>query len=375
MDPPRSGVGLGFSGLRVHTTINRDDYLDELIVFHGASYFRSLGRGQVYGLSTRALAIDLGQDAPEEFPRFSQLYLMRPAEAERSIWILATVVSERSRAVFAFYATPGLPTVVDVFAEVRLIGEVGSLGLAPASSMFLFGEEHPAAFGDFRPEVHDSDGMAFLSHDGEWLFRPLRNPKATATSVFRLDSPRGFGLLQRDRAFASYQDLEAHYQDRPSVWVEPLSDWGPGALHLLEIGTQLETDDNIALTWVPDRVPAEGLSLHYRMYFGQSPPGAGPLGAAIATRLADTERGARFVVDFRGPAIVADGKVQAHVDVLGGRILEQHVVHNPIEGGVRLSFEVARDPDHTGDVELRGFLRDGQDVVSETWSYRWQPKT
>jgi glucans biosynthesis protein len=238
--------------------------------------------------------------------------------------------------------------------------------------MFLFGEEAPASFGDFRPEVHDSDGLLLRARDGEWLFRPLRNPQRTTRSQLRLDSPRGFGLLQRDREFASYQDLEARYERRPSAWVEPVGDWGPGALHLLEIASRSETHDNVAMAWVPDKVPEQGLSLRYRIHFGAELPGAGPTGTAIATRLAETDSGRRFVVDFRGHELPHAASITAHVDVRGGRIVEQHVVDNAPASAVRLSFEVVAEPE-ARDVELRAFLRSGPDVLTETWSFLWQP--
>lgn len=369
---PESGAGLGFTGLRVHAPFEQTDYRDEVIVFQGASYFRSRGRGQVYGLSARGLSIDMGADKPEEFPRFDQLFLVRPDEDDASMWIVATLASARAKGVFAFRVTPDDVTVVEVFAHVWLTAPVDALGLAPLSSMYWFGEEAPASFGDFRPEVHDSDGMAFLSEGGEWLFRPLRNPARNTRTEHRLDSPRGFGLLQRDRDFASYQDLEARYQDRPSVWVEPIGDWGNGALHLLELHTDVETNDNIALAWAPDHVSEQGIDLHYKLHFGaMAGTLATPAGVVAATRIARTETGARFVIDFVGDAMLTAESSEAQVDVTGARVVEQHVEANPLGGSRRVSFEIACDVPRR-DVELRAFLYRRADVLSETWSYLWQ---
>jgi glucans biosynthesis protein len=207
---------------------------------------------------------------------------------------------------------------------------------------------------------------------GEWVFRPLRNPPRTTTCTFRLDSPRGFGLLQRDRDFDSYQDLEKRYQDRPSAWIEPIGDWGKGAIRLLEIATELETDDNIAMLWAPDQVPETGLDLHYRVYFGPGIPHVAAPGRATATRLARTgERSARFVVDFAGEAVAARKQgAELHVAVSGGKLLAQQLEPNQYTGGMRASFEVAAE---NADVEMRAFLRNGADVLTETWSYLWQP--
>ncbi len=368
---PDSGAGLGFTGLRIHTPLERADYRDEVIVFQGASYFRARGRDQVYGLSARGLSIDMGGDKPEEFPRFNQLYLVRPEADDRAMWVIATLVSARARGVYACLISPGLQTVVDVIARVWITDTVDATGVAPLSSMYWFGEEAPASFGDFRPEVHDSDGMAFLGAQGERVFRPLRNPPRNTRSIHRLDSPRGFGLVQRDRAFESYQDLEAHYQDRPSAWVEPIGDWGSGALHLLELRSDVEANDNIALAWVPDQIPVDGLHLRYRVHWGAAVEGAGATAMVSATRIARTEQGARFIVDFVGaaPSIISD--VQAQIDVVGGRVIEQHVEANPHADARRLSFEVTCDAPGI-DMELRAFLRQDTRALSETWSYLWQ---
>lgn len=371
---PLSGAGLGFSGFRVLSALNDPDRRDEVIVFQGASYFRSLGRGQVYGLSARALAVNLGEEKGEEFPAFSQFYLQRPSAQDQHLWLYAVLGGAAARGAYAFLVQPGETTTVEVFAKV-FTTEKGDnkIGLAPMSSMFLFGEQNPAAFGDYRPEVHDSDGMAFLSQTGEHLFRPLRNPARTTHSAFRLDSPKGFGLLQRDREFAHYQDLSFQYQHRPSLWVEPLGDWGPGSLHLLEITTKLETDDNIALAWVPDAVPAAGLSLHYRLHFGRGPAVMERGGKVMATRMGRaSDDSSRFVVDFAGATLpeVPVESLHATVDCKGGHLVRPPEVVELPSVGVQIRFDVI--PDST-DVELRAYLRGDEGALSETWSYLWQP--
>jgi periplasmic glucans biosynthesis protein len=371
--PPPS-AGLEFTGFRLHTPLNTESYRDEVVVFHGASYFRPLGKGTVYGLSARGLAIDMGEPKPEEFPSFSEFFLVHPEPKDDVIWVLALLESARATGAYAFHLRPGDPTLVDVTAKVFVREPVTALGIAPLTSMYLFGEDAPNRFGDFRPEVHDSDGLSMWSSTGEWLLRPLRNPTKTVTTSFRLDSPRGFGLVQRDRTFDHYQDLEARYQDRPSAWVEPLSGFEKGSLRLLEISTQLETDDNIAMAWVPDALPERGqpLSISYRLHVGSADDVKGPTARVAATRIGKTEKGVRFLVDFVGPELLRGDKVQAIVTSAGGRILEQHVEQNSFAEGVRASFEVAAEP-NARDVELRAFLKDENDVLTETWSYLWQP--
>jgi glucans biosynthesis protein len=370
---PESGAGLGFTGFRIHAPINRPDYRDEVIVFQGASYFRAVGRHQGYGGSARGLAVDMGEPTVEEFPTFDEFYLATPAAQDESVWVLATLSSAHTRGAYAFNIRPDATTVVEVYAHLWAKPPLTSLGLAPLTSMFLFGEDEPASFGDFRPEVHDSDVLVWLSSTGEQWVRPLRNPAQTVRSDIRLDSPRGFGLLQRDRSFGSYQDLECRYEARPSMWVEPLGDWGPGTLRLLEIATNQETDDNIALAWLPEALPQDELVLHYRLHFGAGLPPGGVHNQMIATRVGTTPHGARFVVDFEGPGLQHADALQAHVEADGAQIVETQVVPGLPNGGVRLTFEAVAEAT-ARDVELRGALRRGAEAVTETWSYRWNAR-
>jgi periplasmic glucans biosynthesis protein len=365
------GAKLGFTGLRVHAPLNSSTYRDEVVVFQGASYFRALGKGNVYGISARGLAIDLGESHPEEFPRFSELYLARPLPDDDFIWILALLESRRATGAYAFRVQPGVTTTMEVSAEISLREPLANLGLVPLSSMYLFGEDAPNRFGDFRPEVHDSDGLAMWSSDGEWLFRPLRNPPQTSVSSLRLDAPRGFGLVQRDDDFDHYQDLEARYQDRPSVWIEPISGFGKGSVRLLEMADELEITDNIAAAWVPDQAPAGPMAFRYRLRFGNK-LGLGPGAHVRATRIGRTSQGSRFLVDFEGTGLGPRQDIEAVVSCVRGRVLERHVEVNPFTHGVRASFEVAVDKG-ARDAELRAFLRSKDDVLTETWSYLWQP--
>lgn len=369
---PPADAQLAFTGFRVHAPINTPGYRDEVIAFQGASYFRPLGKGNVYGISARGLAIDMGEATGEEFPRFTEFFLVRPGAAEQSLWVLALLESEHATGAYAFHVRPGAPSVISVTAELYLRRAPRVLGLAPLSSMYLFGKESPARFGDFRPEVHDSDSLLLASATGEWLLRPLSNPERTRVSTFRLDTPAGFGLLQRDRRFASYQDLEAHYQDRPSVWIEPLSGFGKGSVRLLEIATRLETDDNIALGWVPDDTSGPRLSLRYRMRVGANLGELHSGGTVAATRWTPEPGKRRFLVDFSGKDL-AGGNTQAVVSVERGRVIEQHVENNTYLPGVRASFLIEPAPEARA-VELRAFLERAGHALTETWSYSWHVK-
>src|SRR6218665_2940481 len=258
---------LGFAGFRIHYPLNNPRYKDELIVFLGASYFRALGAGQIYGLSARGLAIDTIGAGAEEFPRFPEFWIERPAPGATALTIYALLDSPRASGAYRFTVRPGDSTAIDVRLRLFLRAPVAPLALAPLTSMFTFGENQPQR-GDFRPEVHDSDGLMLAGADGEWLWHPLVNPARPLVRSFAANSPRGFGLMQRDRAFASYEDTEARYEKRPSAWVEPLGDWGAGRVDLVQLPTPDETHDNVVAYWVPAQALAPGrpFDFAYRLH-------------------------------------------------------------------------------------------------------------
>jgi periplasmic glucans biosynthesis protein len=217
---------LGFAGFRIHAPINNASYFDEVAVFLGASYFRAVAKGMLYGLSARGLAINTG--GAEEFPIFRTFWIERPSPGARSLTILALLDSPSCAGAFRFVVTPGETTVFDVSAKIYPRRAIANVGIAPLTSMFLFSGNGAKRFDDFRPRVHDSDGLSVSNGRGERLWRPLVNPTAVQTSAFQDKNPRGFGLMQRERRLAAYQDLEARYDLRPSLWVEPKGSWGSG---------------------------------------------------------------------------------------------------------------------------------------------------
>jgi glucans biosynthesis protein len=386
---PGAWGDLGHAGFRVHYPLNSPQYKDEVVVFLGASYFRALGAGQQYGLSARGLAIDTVGGSGEEFPRFTQFWLERPAAA-RALTLYALLESARATGAYRFEIVPGGETVVRVQARIFLRAggrPVATLGIAPLTSMFFSGENQPRP-GDFRPEVHDSDGLMVASGDGEWLWRPLQNPKQPLTTSFAVRQLRGFGLMQRDRAFASYEDAEARYERRPSAWIRPLSDWGPGRVELVQLPTPDETHDNIVAYWVPAQLPAPGepLDLRYEIAWQgdtqAQPPGSRVLQSRVGmgyTRLTRLERSGQvqYVLDFAGPALdalPADAALQPVVSAdANGRVIEA-IVH-PLPAGKRwrLTFRVQRlDPRRP--VELRAFLQQDKHVLSETWTHILPPE-
>jgi glucans biosynthesis protein len=373
---PKELRKLGYAGFRIHYPLNTADYKDEIAVFLGASYFRALGKDQGYGLSARGLAIDTAQPSGEEFPSFREFWLEWPATGAQELVVYALLDSRRATGAYRFVIRPGDATTMEVRARVFLRAGVGKLGLAPLTSMYFFGENQPGPHEDYRPEVHDSDGLLVATATGEWLWRPLVNPKRLLVTSFAQTAPRGFGLLQRDRAFERYEDLESRFERRPSAWVEPLGDWGPGRVELVQIPTADEFNDNIVAFWVPDRVPAPGTPLEVAYRLSWRLDGAlGPLGHVVQTRRGVAgEDVTRFVVDFSGgaldklpretaPELVAWSDARAE-------LLEQRVYRNDATGGWRAVLHVRRK-ERDQPVELRAFLNGPEGTVTETWSYVW----
>jgi glucans biosynthesis protein len=373
-----NAAGAGIAGWRLNRWIDAPRRSDEVIAFLGASYFRIVAAGLRYGVSARALAVDtVGADA-EEFPAFTTFWVLRPKPGDDAVRCFALLESPRVTGAYAFTIRPGASTTVDVRARLTLRAPVARLGIAPLTSMFLAGASQPAA-NDYRPEVHDSDGLQVASGSGEWLWRPLTNPGGVFVTSFALPSLRGFGLMQRERAFASYQDLEARYELRPSAWVEPLGDWGPGRVELLQFNTRAETHDNVAAWWFPDRLPAPGEPIEFAWRVTVSdrqplPPGAWVLQSRRGHGWRETDIPAghmQYQIDFTGPALAGLGvdAVQAVASANANvRDLRAIAYPNPALQTWRVTLDYERiDPRQP--VELRLFLRSGSRTLSETWSH------
>jgi len=379
LDPKRL-KGLGFAGFRVHYALNTPKYKDEILVFLGASYFRALGKGQRYGLSARGLAIDTAVMSGEEFPRFSEFWIERPDPNARELHILALLESPRAAGAYRFVLKPGVDTALEVRARIFLRENVTKLGIAPLTSMFFYAEnQRPVQLDDYRPEVHDSDGLSVHAGTGEWLWRPLVNPRRLLVTSFATVNPVGFGLQQRDREWASYQDLEARYDLRPSGWIETRGKWGAGRVELVQIPTPDETNDNVVAYWVPDAPPAprQPLDLEYRVLWQRETDTRPPLAWVAQTRrghgyLRKPDDSLSYVLDFEGPALrklSPDAAVEAVFTVDGNaELVESNAYRNEVTGGWRATLRVRRIDDKKP-VELRAFLRLANATLSETWSY------
>jgi glucans biosynthesis protein len=371
--PPEDG---DFAGFRLHAPINRPDYFDEVGVFLGASYFRAVAEGQVYGLSARGLSIRTADPKGEEFPAFRTFWIEKPRTQTNSIVVHALLDSPSAAAAFRFTIKPGETTVYDVEMALYPRVDMTHAGIAPLTSMFFFDANDRVGVDDFRPAVHDSDGLAIRNGRGEDIWRPLSNPRDLQVSVFSDVNPRGFGLFQRERDFHAYEDLESRFERRPSLWVEPIGDWGEGAVYLVEIPTKEEIHDNITAFWRPrEPLRAKGEYIfNYRMHWGRGKPNPAPLANFVKTRAGAGPGGSRrFILELHGRALDGPivGKVRAVVGANKGEIRNVVLQDNPLTAGTRISFELNTKKEDA--IELRAQLMQGDQPASEVWIYRWTP--
>ena len=374
--PPSPEVDLGFAGFRIHAPINRPDYYDEVCVFLGASYFRAVAKGEIYGLSARGLAINTGEAKGEEFPLFKTFWIEKPTANANSIVVHALLDSESAAAAYRFTIRPGETTVFDVEMAIYPRVDLDRPGLAPMTSMFFFGPNDRINVDDFRPSVHDSDGLAIFNGRGEELWRPLSNPRDLQISAFSDLNPRGFGLMQRGKDFREYQDIESSFEKRPSLWTEPIGDWGEGTVQLIEIPTKEEIHDNIAGFWRPKNVlQAKGEHTYtYRLHWGPDAPKLAPLARFLRTGVGAKGEDAKiFVLDLIGEKLksVDPKSIRGNVTAEKAEIRNVVTQPNPVTGGWRLSFELSGNDKNS--VELRAYLMQGNDAISEVWVYRWAP--
>ncbi|MES2490288.1 MAG: glucan biosynthesis protein G [Pseudomonadota bacterium] len=369
---------ISFAGFRIHYPLNKKDYKDEFLVFQGASYLRGVGKGQHYGLAARGLAVDTGLISGEEFPAFTEYWIETPKADDKQLTIYALLDSKRVTGAYKFIIKPGDSTSMDVQARIYLRESVGKLGLAPLTSMFQFSENQPHP-QDYRPEVHDSDGLQ-IQTDREWIWRPLVNPKRLLMTSFTATNPRGFGLMQRDRKFDHYEDIDKRYDLHPSAWVQPKGDWGAGRIELVQIPTPDETNDNIVAYWSPDTMPAPGqpLDFSYNLSWQMNKETRPPMAHVVQTRRGNgytrdpDDSSIRFNIDFEGGELATlkpDAKVISGVWLDdNAEMIDRRVLRNDITGGRRLVLRFKR-LDEDKPVEMRAFLRKDNETISETWSY------
>ncbi|HET7626400.1 MAG TPA: glucan biosynthesis protein G, partial [Verrucomicrobiae bacterium] len=390
-------VNTGYAGFRLLYQLNEPGKWDELGAFLGASYFRLLGKGQRYGQSARGLALDCGEtDRPEEFPIFTDWWLGKPSRGDDRLKLYAILDSVSCAGAYEMIIIPGETTVCDVKAilyyrnddTIKAVNPdrkpLKTLGIAPLTSMFWFGKSSQRKFDDYRPEVHDSDGLLMQMSNGEVLWRPLDNTTQMRHQRFAAKDIRGFGLLQRDRDFASYQDLFNLYHEVPSVWVEPHGRWGEGNINLVELSTTYEGLDNIVAFWDPKIKPRplQPYSFAYTLYWtsDESEMKLATRDKVLATRIGADPRNSKqreFVIDFGGPklnALPENSPPEAVTSCsTNATIAETQVFRNPFKSSWRVIIKMDPKPDNKDPVDLRCTLKKDDETLSETWTYLWSP--
>ncbi|MDB2407483.1 glucan biosynthesis protein G [Jannaschia sp.] len=366
---------MGYSGLRLRHRFPAEKNYREFCVFQGASYFRAIGSEQAYGLSARGLALRTGDPDGEEFPDFTQLWVEEPAEDDESVIVHALLDGPSVAGAYRFAIRPGEACVMDVEATLYPRVNLDHVGIGALTSMFLYDETNRPRFDDFRPAIHDSDGLLIWNGNGEMIWRPLANPTTLQVSSFVDQNPRGFGLMQRADKLSDFADLEAHYHRRPSLWIEPGDDWGEGVVRLVEIPSDREIYDNIVAYWRPREPIAAGSEARftYRMTWGASAPHGQAVARVLNTHMGRNFEGDRWLaaIDF-APHPGFEGKldgISVQVNSGSSDVSEGVLQRNPETGGVRLAFTF--DPADAPVSELRAQLRLDGTPITEVWLYRW----
>lgn len=378
---PQTPAQSDFAGFRALGQIDKLGVFRDFLNFVGATNFRGIGTGQVFGVSARAFAINTGQTGGEVFPLFRSFWIEKPKPTDQSLTLYGLFDSglpDGPSAVgwLKFVVTPGWNTVIDTEAAIYPRRHIPYAGIAPIASRFFFGPGVPPKRRDYRPRVHDSEALYIVNGAGERIWRPLLNPERLQFSVFLDKGPKGFGLIQRERYFASYQDADRQYEKRPSLWIEPVGDWGEGSIDLIELPAPEEVNENIVCFWRPKGGlgPGIGHRFRYRMYWCWNPPLENRLAAVTQTRVGESKSGEiAFVVDFYTAEACADcnaGPLFPDVTASSGEIRNQRVAVLPAAGATqRLRFEYV--PAGSDPADLRAQLTANGKPASDTWIFRW----
>lgn len=370
--PSLGKVNIPLSGFRIRSQINTKKVWDEFLVFQGASYFRAVAQNLLYGLSARGLAINTAEPSGEEFPSFTHFWVEKPLKRDTGLTIYALLESDSTTGAYRFTVQPGASTTMEVEMTLFPRSEMRVVGIAPLTSMFLFDETNRGRLDDYRPEVHDSDGLMIDTSNDEQIFRQLANPLKLQVSTFTTSPPHGFGLVQRSRAQVDFQDFDNLYERRPSAWIEPKGDWGAGSVELVEIPSGRESNDNVVAFWRPAKplAPGKTLSFAYKITWCAEPPLPKAIGKVVATRSGASLDGRRrvFILDFVGAGEKVDG-LRLELGASAGKISNATLMSNSALHGIRASFEI--DPNDADLIELRMRVIRDDKPVTETWLYRW----
>ena len=373
--PPTKIGDIGFSGFRVLAASSKSVF-GEVASFQGANFFRAFAPGQIPGLVSRALAVRLADPKGEDVPIFRAMWIEKPSLVANALIVHAIIDSETMTGAFRFTIRPGEATIIDTESTLFARVAVENFGIGTISATHLLGFMDHRKFDDYRPNVSEVDGLQMYTGAGEWLWRPVSNRDTLQISTFVDEKPRGFGLILRDRAFDNYDDAEDHWEKRPSLWIEPLGEWGLGGVQLIEIPSESEANDNIICFWRPRQPLAAGseTAFAYRQFWCWSPPERPNLARAISSHSGRVGKHRRFFVTFEGDIFANDERVAGMKPTLttaGGSIVMLKVFPAEDKKSVRVLFEL--DPGSEQSSEMRLVLEAQGKPLTETWLYRWTP--
>lgn len=372
----------GFAGWKLlfHTDWQRD-----IVAFLGKSYFRATGREMQYGIHARGLAINSGLPRPEELPVFTHFWLQNPTPGSDVMTVFALMDSPSVTGAYRFDITPGSNLKMQVSARVYPRAAIEQIGIAPLNSMYLNGENDRRVTDDWRPEVHDSDGLALHTGNDQWIWRPLSNPHHQQVNAYIDNDPKGFGLMQRDRNFDHYQDDVANYNARPSLWVEPTNNWGEGAVQLVEMPTKTEANSNVIAFWKPKQaiLPGQQLTFNYNLYWGSQPPAKSHEAHVVNTFTGlhhdsgeDKGERRRFVVDFEGgllPMLGEKAQLKPQITTSAGTVKPISIRRLHHDHTYRVIFDSIPQVGNNKPINLHLSLINDQQTISESWFYQWTP--
>ena len=373
---PQKIADIGFSGFRVLQS-HPSAPAAEVAVFQGASFFRAIANGQNFGVMARGLSVRTGDPRGEEFPLFREVWIETPNLASNALVIHALLDSQSVAGAYRFTLRPGDITIMDTECTLFARAALDNFGLGAMTGTHLLGPLAPHA-DDVRPRVYDFSGLQMLTGHGEWLWRPVANRETLQISSFMDQNPAGFGVMQKERDFELFLDDDQHWELRPSLWVEPIGDWGSGSVDLVEIPSESEINQNVVVYWRPNAAlkPGTGTPFAYRQFWCWTPPKRPSLAAVTKSRSgrapgsSDARR--RFLVEFSGDGL-SDPKVQksAKVTASPGSITSVRTFASPASKTFRVVFDLDASSQNTS--ELRLVIESAGKPISETWLYRWTP--
>lgn len=376
--PPQNLPDIGFSGVRIMTTPAGGGAPTEVAIFQGASFFRAAARGQTLGAMARGLAIRVADGKGEEFPQFRAIWIEKPTLAAGALVFYALLDSESLTGAYRFTLRPGDATIIDTECTLFARVAVDHLGIAPMAATSLLSSLDRRKSDDIRPTVAEVSGLQMWTGTGEWLWRPVANRESLQLSSFVDDKPKGFGFVMRNRDFEQYQDDVQHWEMRPSLWIAPIGEWGPGSVQLVEIPSESEVNDNIIAYWRPRDGLAAGSEtmFAYRQFWCWQPPDR-PQGAfAVHSRSGRGSNGKRrrFIVQFSGDAFAEPQRLpdlKPALTVAPGAIVSMQSYLLPDRRAFRVAFEIEAGGENYS--ELRLVIEAAGKPISETWLYRWTP--